>query len=51
MSVARYKLWVRIDSFSTMDVYVYAEYDWQAKAMGEAQYGKGNVLNYTRIDE
>lgn len=51
MAVARYKLWVRIDTYQTMDVYIHAEYDWQAKAIGEAQYGKGNVLGYTRLDE
>lgn len=44
----RYRLWVRINAFQTMDVYVHADHDWQAKAMGEAQYGAGNVLNYTR---
>lgn len=47
----RYKLWVRINTYQTMDVYVYAEYDWQAKAQGEAQYGAGNVLNYTRCSD
>jgi hypothetical protein len=47
----RYKLWVRIDSFTTIDVYVYADYDLQAKLIGEAQYGAGNVLNYTLVNE
>lgn len=46
----KYKLWVRINSYQTVDAYVWADYDWQAKAIGEAQYGVGNVLNYTRVD-
>jgi hypothetical protein len=34
-----------------MDAYVFADDDWQAKALGESMYGKGNVLGYTRINE
>jgi len=45
----KYKLWIRIDSYTTADAYIWADNDWQAKALGEAQYGVGNVLNYTRV--
>ena len=46
----KYKLWVRIDSFQTAETFIWANTDWEAKALGEAQYGKGNILNYTRVD-
>ncbi len=46
----KYKLWVRIDAYVTVDTYVWADYDWQAKAIGEAKFGVGNVLNYTRVN-
>jgi len=46
----RYQLWVRINNLQTIHTYVYADYDYQAKQIGEAQYGSGNVLNYTRAD-
>lgn len=46
----KYQLWIRIDAYSTAHTYVWADNDWAAKALGEAQYGVGNVLNYTRID-
>jgi len=45
----RYKLWVRINQYQTVDAYVFADHDYQAKMLGEAQYGVGNVLNYTRV--
>ena len=44
----RYKLWIRLDDFNTIDAYVHADSDWAAIQLGEAQYGKGNVLNWTR---
>jgi len=47
----KYKLWVRINAYQTLDTYVWADNDYNAKLLGEAQYGVGNVLNYTRIDE
>lgn len=46
----RYKLWIRIDTLTTIDAYIYADHDYQAKMIAEAQYGVGNVLNYTRVD-
>jgi hypothetical protein len=46
----KYKLWVRINEYQTLHTIVYAENDWAAKQLGEAQYGLGNVLGYTRIE-
>ena len=46
----KYSLWVRINSLQTANTVVFADNDWAAKQLGEAQYGAGNVLGYTRID-
>lgn len=45
-----YELWVRINPYQTVNVRVWADNDLQAKMIGEAQYGSGQVLNYTRIN-
>jgi hypothetical protein len=45
----KYKLWVRLNTYQTAETIVWADNDLQAKMLGEAQYGKGNVLNYTRV--
>ena len=45
----QYRLWVRINSLQTANTIVYAENAYTAKQLGEAQYGVGNVLNYTEI--
>lgn len=45
-----YEVWVRIDPYRTVHVRVQANNDWDAKMIAEAQYGQGNVLNYTRVD-
>ena len=47
----RYRLWVRINAYQTTETIVNAANDYSAKQLGEAQYGVGNVLNYTRIDD
>ena len=47
----KYQLWIRINQTQTIHTYVHADNDWAAKALGEAQYGAGNVLNYTRVNE
>lgn len=46
----RYKLWVRINDYQTAHTYVWADNDYAAKMLGEAQYGAGNILGYTRDD-
>lgn len=47
----KYKLWVRINDFQTTETLIWANSDYEAKLLGEAQYGAGNVLNYTRLDD
>jgi len=47
----KYQLWVRLNDYQTANTIVYAENDYAAKMLGEAQYGVGNVLNYTRLEE
>ena len=44
----RYKLWIRVNAYQTMDAYIHADDDYSAKMLAEAQYGQGNVLNWTR---
>jgi hypothetical protein len=46
----QYQLWVRINQTQTANTVVWAENDYAAKQLGEAQYGAGNVLNYSRIN-
>ena len=45
----RYNVWIRLNPYQTANVVVSADNDYQAKLLAEAQYGSGNVLNYTRI--
>ena len=46
----KYKLWVRVNNYQTAETYIWANNDYDAKLLGEAQYGQGNILNYSRID-
>lgn len=46
----KYQLWVRINPLQTVHTFIWATDDLQAKMIAEAQYGAGNVLNYTRVD-
>ncbi len=48
--MTRYKLWVRISEFQTANTYIWADNDLEARLLGEAQYGVGNVLGYWRED-
>ena len=45
----QYRLWVRISQTQTANTLVYAENDYLAKRLGEAQYGIGNVLSYMEV--
>ena len=47
----KYQVWVRINPLQTIHTIVYASNDFDAKMIAETQFGQGNVLNYTRIDE
>ena len=46
----KYAIWVRINQYQTANTVIWADNDWSAKQLAEAQYGPGNVLNYSRID-
>jgi hypothetical protein len=45
----QYKLWIRLNELQTTHTMVWADNDFAAKMLGEAQYGSGNVINYTRV--
>jgi hypothetical protein len=47
----KYRLWVRINPTQTAETYVWASNDFQAKMLGEAQYGVGNILAYTQVED
>lgn len=47
----QYKLWVRINAYQTAYTIVFADNAYNAKQLGEAQYGVGNVLNYTQVND
>ena len=51
LNMYKYRLWVRINDYQTVETIIYASNDYDAKMLGEAQYGQGNILNYTRIYE
>lgn len=45
----QYRLWVRISQTQTTNTIVHADNALAAKLIGEALYGRGNILNYTRV--
>ncbi|WP_156343651.1 hypothetical protein [Limnohabitans sp. 63ED37-2] len=45
----RFQLWVRLSVTQTTHTIVFAVNAIDAKLLGEAQFGKGNVLNYTEV--
>ena len=45
----KYRLWVRSNQTQTANTIVFADNAYMAKQLGEAQYGIGNVLNYTEV--
>ncbi len=47
----KYLLWVRINQTQTANTVIYAGDQYQAKQLGEMQYGIGNVLNYTEMHD
>ena len=46
--MTRYRLWIRLTPYQTANTYIFADNDYEAKLLGEAQYGVGNVLGYWR---
>jgi hypothetical protein len=47
----KYNVWVRIGNHQTANVIIQANNDYEAKLIAEAQYGHGNVLGYSLINE
>lgn len=47
----KYAVWVRINQLQTANTVIWANSDWEAKALAEAQYGPGMVLNYSRVND
>lgn len=47
----KYAIWARINNYQTVNTFVWANDDYQAKMISEAQFGFGNVLNYSRVYE
>jgi hypothetical protein len=45
----RYKLWVRLSQIQTAHTIVIASTFFEARLIGEAQFGKGNVLTLTQL--
>ena len=45
----RFLLWVRVSTTQTTNTIVSADNPLLAKQLGEAQFGIGNVLNYTEM--
>jgi len=45
-----FEVWVRINALQTAHVRINASNGLEAKMLAEAQYGAGNVLNYTQIN-
>lgn len=45
----RWQLWVRVSPSQTVHTIVFASNAYEAMLLGEAQYGYGNVLNYTEM--
>ncbi|WP_158270576.1 hypothetical protein [Limnohabitans sp. Jir72] len=46
----RWQLWVRLANGATAHTIVFAGNAFEAKSLGEAQYGTGSVLNYTELN-
>lgn len=47
--MTRWQLWVRVSPTQTAHTTVFANTALDALLLGEAQYGRGNVLGYTEL--
>ena len=47
----KYAIWVRINQYQTANTFIWANNDYEAKMLAEAQYGAGNILNYSRVND
>ena len=44
--MSRYKLWIKLHATETAYTYLFAENDYAAIQLGEAQFGRGSVLGW-----
>jgi len=51
LEMKKFILWVRLNSLQTTNTFIFASNALEAKWLGEKQFGIGNVLNYTEVDE
>jgi len=49
--MATFNVWVRLNPYQTTHVIIHADNGLTAKMIAEAQYGQGNVLNYTEVNQ
>jgi hypothetical protein len=47
----KFNVWIRLNPYQTAHVIIHASHSLEAKMLAEAQYGVGNVLNYTQISD
>lgn len=45
----KYWVWFRVNQLQTAETYIWADNDGAAKMIAEAQFGVGNVLNYSQV--
>jgi hypothetical protein len=46
-----FEVWIRLTPYQTANVRLRANNHVEAKMIAESQYGAGNILNYTQINE
>jgi hypothetical protein len=47
----KFNVWIRLNPYQTANVIIHASHGYEAKMIAEAQYGSGNVLNYTQVND
>lgn len=47
----KFLIWARVNKLQTIQTFVWASNANEAKLIAEAQFGVGNVLNYTQVLE
>jgi hypothetical protein len=51
IAMYKFNVWIRLNPYQTANVIIHASHGYEAKMLAEAQYGAGNVLNYTQIND
>jgi hypothetical protein len=49
--MCKFNVWVRLNQFQTANIIIHANHGYEAKMIAESQYGSGNVLNYTQVND